>query len=783
MNIIKNLLSFLLLFAVQNNMFAQPSICVDPVNMTSLCEDACIICDIDGFEGRHDSNVNGWLPNDFCTSTVHNAQWIAFQAGSENLTIELQVSECQTGWGLEITIYEGINCQNFKKVANCLGSVSNNTTATVITNQPLTIGQYYYLVMDGNGGDNCDWKLKVTAGTTEVDPLEESGDILGNDKVCPAQLQQYLVDFPIGATEFDWSLNGSPLNINASEIDYEFPSDGTYTLCVTSKNACDEAPPSCKEILVESIPPTEITDVFCENDCYIVAGDTICETGIYQYNLQNSEGCDSLVIAELTKLTTPYLFLDINICEGDVITVGNSIYSQTGIYQEALTSFQACDSIIDLDLLVIVCNIQSSDFPTPTICFGSETGQINFNVDNGTPPFTYTYENLNATHSGSGNINAVGEMISINNIPKGTYLITINDTFGNNDIIISEVGEPSLLTNDFLPSDNNGFNISCNIYNDGSLQAIPTGGIPPYNFSWSNGINGLNSNNTISNLTAGEYSVTISDDAGCTLISSYTLTQPEPLFIDATFINAECEGLNTGSITINQTDGGVAPYSYFLDGEPMGSGLSFEELTAGNYIVEVMDDNGCISGISGMLTAPQIPEIDLGEDYTIALGELINFNPSLNSISIQNIQWSATELLSCEDCLNPEVLPFNSGSYLLEIISADGCSELDSIFISVEKLRRFYAPNAFSPNYDGFNDTFTLFGGPEVAQIKSLTIFNRWGAVVFEGTEMEAGDIDKGWNGEFNNQPLNSGVFAWIAEIEFIDGVIESFSGDVTIVL
>ena len=119
-----NLFILLLFFSIKYT-FAQPSICVDPAEMTPLCEDACIICDIDGYEGRHESSVNGWLPDDFCTTTVHNAQWIAFQAGSENLTIELQVSNCQISWGLEITIYEGINCQNFTKVANCLGSVNN----------------------------------------------------------------------------------------------------------------------------------------------------------------------------------------------------------------------------------------------------------------------------------------------------------------------------------------------------------------------------------------------------------------------------------------------------------------------------------------------------------------------------------------------------------------------------------------------------------------------------------------------------------------------------------
>ena len=120
---------------------------------------------------------------------------------------------------------------------------------------------------------------------------------------------------------------------------------------------------------------------------------------------------------------------------------------------------------------------------------------------------------------------------------------------------------------------------------------------------------------------------------------------------------------------------------------------------------------------------------------------------------------------------------------MLEVTSEDGCSDVDSVFISVEKFRRFFAPTAFSPNFDGFNDYFTLYGGPEVAQIKSLIVFNRWGAVVYEGNDIQNNDVTSGWNGEFNGKRMNSGVYAWIAEIEFIDGLTESFSGDVTLTL
>lgn len=773
----KLLFSFLIL-NVQLAM-AQPTPCGEPAEMTSLCPDACIICDIDGFEGRHESNVSGWLPDDFCTTTVHNAQWIAFQAGSTNLTIQLDVSNCIQGYGLEITIYEGIDCDNYKMVSNCLGNVQNGTQGVITTSEPLTIGQYYYLVMDGNWGDNCDWKLTVLDGDTQVDPLDTSGDILGDGTVCPEMLHQFELDFPIGATEFDWTVNGILLNENTSILNYEFPNDGTYQVCVTASNACDVGPPSCRDIIVESVPVTEIIDVFCENDCYVVAGDTICQTGTYEYILQNIEGCDSIVTADLTELPTPYLAVDIDICEGDTILIGNSSYTQTGIFQESLVTPDGCDSIIDLDLFVIICEIVSSDFPSPAICQGAATGQIMFNVDNGTPPFTYTWQNLNNTHSGNGNIGALNEMIAIENIPKGTYLITIEDTFGNSDIIISEVTEPTELTLDFITSDYNGTNVSCDSGTDGMLEAIVSGGVPPYTYEWSNSQNTA----SINNLSAIVYNITVTDDVGCVLEGDYTLTEPDPIFMSASYNNTNCDGLNTGFIEITQTMGGAPPYTYFLDGVAQGASLIYEDLFEGTYAVEVMDANGCVFEILDFVSGAQIPQVDLGEDFSVTLGNTVYFDPSLNNVTIQSIEWAASELLSCEDCLNPESTPLFSGNYILEVTSEDGCSALDSVFITVDKFRKFYAPNAFSPNADGFNDYFTLYGSSEVAMIKKLQVFNRWGAVVFEGSELPPQESTAGWNGQFKGKTMNPDVFTWLAEVEFIDGVVETYSGDVSIVL
>ena len=98
------------------------------------------------------------------------------------------MSNCVLGNGLEIAIYEGIDCGSFRMVSNCRGGmnpVPEGTSATFSNTEPLVIGQYYYLVMDGNFGDNCDWEFTVVEGSTQVNPLTTSGLIEGPSTACP----------------------------------------------------------------------------------------------------------------------------------------------------------------------------------------------------------------------------------------------------------------------------------------------------------------------------------------------------------------------------------------------------------------------------------------------------------------------------------------------------------------------------------------------------------------------------------------------------------------------
>lgn len=98
----------------------------------------------------------------------------------------------------------------------------------------------------------------------------------------------------------------------------------------------------------------------------------------------------------------------------------------------------------------------------------------------------------------------------------------------------------------------------------------------------------------------------------------------------------------------------------------------------------------------------------------------------------------------------------------------------------------YYIPNAFTPNSDGVDDFFTIYGSDEIARIQSLQIFNRWGQLVFEKSNFPPNVDHEGWNGTYlkknDNHDFGPQVFVYQAKIEYTDGSTETVSGDITLI-
>ena len=181
------------------------------------------------------------------------------------------------------------------------------------------------------------------------------------------------------------------------------------------------------------------------------------------------------------------------------------------------------------------------------------------------------------------------------------------------------------------------------------------------------------------------------------------------------------------------------------------------------------------------VAAPLQPWLDLGDDDEIILGDSVELSGIITNIDVDNFVWNTTEFMSCDTCLNTYTTPMETVSYTLEVSDSLGCTVSDDITISVMKPRNVYIPNSFSPNSDGVNDFFFINAGQEVLRIKTMRIFDRWGENIFRLDDFQPNNPALGWDGSFNSESLNPGVFIYLAEIEFIDGHVELYQGDITI--
>jgi gliding motility-associated-like protein len=247
-------------------------------------------------------------------------------------------------------------------------------------------------------------------------------------------------------------------------------------------------------------------------------------------------------------------------------------------------------------------------------------------------------------------------------------------------------------------------------------------------------------------------------------------------------IDPVCAGDSTGVIFLSG-NGGNPFYEYSLDGFNFQGGEAFYNLPAADYPVYIRDSKGCLDSLDVSLLDPPPLSVDAGEDITIVLGDntdlLAVVSPS-NTV-LDTIVWSPTDSLSCLNCLDPNTDVTNNITYTVTVTNLAGCTASDDVSVFVNKIRPIYIPNAFSPNFDGINDFFTLYGNVAAESILEFRVFNRWGALLYEGRNLPLGGNQSGWDGLFKGKKLQSGVYAFYAVVRFIDGVEILYEGDVTL--
>ena len=488
----------------------------------------------------------------------------------------------------------------------------------------------------------------------------------------------------------------------------------------------------------------------CEDTIQITVAEpvqtTFLDTAVTSVScFSGSDGAIDLII---TGTVTPY---SISWSSGQITE--DLLNLSSGFYLPEVTDGNGCE-IPGIDSVFVPqpSTLVLTDSVRTISCNGAADGCIFATASGSNGAFVFSWSNPGAS-TPNCNLNA------------GSYSLTVSDALGCSVTRSYNVSEPATLAVSVLETD-----ITCPGYNDGSLSATPSGGTAPYSYQW----NVAGNLSSISSLTPGSYSVTVTDQNGCTAeATNLELIELPGFDIDSVVTDKLCDPLNNGAISINVLTPGTYTYAW-------SDGVSSEDrtgLSEGVYGLTINSSSGCVLSYSFEVVNRDIFNASVSPgDTTVRLGNQVQLLAS-GTTNIANVIWSPQIGLSCNEC-NPTVVTAPSTlEYRAVITDENGCVEFDTVRITVQALYDFFLPNAFTPNSDGNNDFWEAFGDKSGWAQVNVQVFNRAGEKVFESR-----DPNFAWDGTYKGEAAPSGVYVYTMKLTFINSHVEKdFKGSITL--
>ena len=431
-------------------------------------------------------------------------------------------------------------------------------------------------------------------------------------------------------------------------------------------------------------------------------------------------------------------------------------------YPVTIEDAEGCLYTFDIDLLepglALVAGVDN--FIPPT-CTGFSDGALVIAASEGTYPYQYDFgDGLQSDSIRTG-------------LPGGTYAVYVVDAVGCDQDFEVTIENPESVVLNLTQMD-----VSCFGAADGTAAVSASGGNPGYTFTWSNG----SDSTALFDLTPGNYGITVTDANACIDTGSLFINEPPELIgVVLEEVGVLCFEDRDGSVSVAAT-GGTPGYVYGIAGGVNRPDSVLTGLGKADYAVVITDSRGCTDTVAATVDGPNPIIVDAGPDQEIKLG----FGTSLQGFATGDgdtlvYTWSPPDSISCLLCTDPFVDPTRTTDYVLTVTDEDGCVGVDSVNVRVIIERPVFIPNAFSPNGDGNNDRFAIFGNEAVRSVRTFRVFSRWGSLVYEGFNLPLGVNGAYWDGVFKDEILDNQVFAYYAEIEFVDGVVLVYEGDVTL--
>ena len=289
-------------------------------------------------------------------------------------------------------------------------------------------------------------------------------------------------------------------------------------------------------------------------------------------------------------------------------------------------------------------------------CYGQSDGFANVSAIGGNPGYSYIWSN-----------NIIGPTIS--NVSAGTYSVTVIDALGcqtSTQVTINSPPQLNITIQELKDP-------KCYNENTGYAMISVTGGIPPYNYQWTN--NSSTSNIAVG-LNAGMYTVTVYDQNQCTSSISFTLQNPSPIQVSIEKTDVKCHGGSDGSAMVN-VSGGVPPYTYVWS--PYGGNSNIAtNLVAGNYIVTVLDYNGCQKVNMITINQPEPLVLNVSKQDVLCYGA----NTGSASVMVNGGTSPYTYSWSPNVSSSNIAVGLYSGNYYVTVTDANNCTSSVNFFIN-----------------------------------------------------------------------------------------------------
>jgi gliding motility-associated-like protein len=577
--------------------------------------------------------------------------------------------------------------------------------------------------------------------TTQITPDIPNANFIATTSptICEGNTVTYDPILPSSGNSFAWTFtNGATSNIYNPIINYAQAGSYSGTLTVTNANGCTNQFTLPNAANVQALPEAGFTSSILE-------GEVLC----YPVQITFTD----------TSIVNPFGSRTWNLGNGSP-TVGNPVigtnYTQPGDYTITLTTTTSagCSDTATLDITV-EGPVGSFTVAPATICRG---GLVNLEVQDTSDVLTWGWDYGDGTSDGA--LWEINHQYDFSfNPPSNQTVISL--VLWNADSICSAVAtspvnfinaEADFLRNDEVaPTDS----IHCFGIADVFTNAS-TNNIDQWLWDFGNGQTFSGANPPPVNFAPGDYTVTLSVVAlpeGCVdTIQKNMIIHPLP--------NPTANG---GSICLGESleliATGGETYSWSppesLSNPNEAITIAFPELST-TYTVTVTDTNDCVNTATSFVEVFQPVDV-FNVDSTLIIGE--SYEADINLGPGYNFAWEPDIWISCTDCPDAVMQPLQDTTYFLTITDSLGCFEVVWRYdFDVLPLFSIELPDAFSPNGDGVND-FVYVRGWGIEKLISWKIFNRWGELVFETS-----DINQGWNGQYKGEFQMADTYSYIVE-------------------